>query len=114
MVNLESLIDNVQQKDNTKAKEVKEALAIALLSLNEQLRISTEYRNRKILKAISMLQTDKIFRKMLLPYVLNQKHFKRRYAKEIMKCYAILGNALGNIEANEKDSFFQNILHRNR
>lgn len=95
-------------------KEIKEALAFALLELINELKVSTEFRSKKVLKCVSMLQTDEIFSKMLTPYLANQKHYKRRYSKEIIKCITNISKALGNIEVADNNSLLDKILHRSR
>lgn len=46
------------------------------------------------LKAISLLQTDKYYQVLLAYYILNRKHVKRKYAKEILTALDKLANAL--------------------
>lgn len=59
-----------------------------------------------------MLQTDSIFQTLLTPFIKNQKYYKRKYTKDLKDIISSLNLAIGNIETSEKESFFNNILHR--
>lgn len=111
---LRELLDKDKEVKNTTTQDIKEALALALLNLIDELKKATSYSSKKELKAISFLQTDKIFSMMLEPFVFNKKFYKRKYTKELMKIIRDVAKAIGNIEATEKEGFLKGIFNKER
>lgn len=88
--------------------EKEKALAKALSELTVYFKEITEF-STKELKAISLLQTDQFLAKLLEFYVINKKHVKRKYSKEILKAFEMCSRE-PKIDKSLVDSFF----HRNR
>ena len=90
--------------ENQSAKEL--AIAKALKGLTAKIDDITEF-NTKELRAISILQTDKIYKKMFTFYLVNKKHLKRQFAKELLKFYE-----LSTKEGIDKKHLLDRILRR--
>ncbi|MBY9008139.1 MAG: hypothetical protein KGD63_15470 [Candidatus Lokiarchaeota archaeon] len=63
-----------------------EALSKAVELLTHLFDNITEF-NKSELKSISLLQNDKYMKDMLTFFLLNKKHLKRQYSKEILKAF---------------------------
>lgn len=78
---MSGILENINQESQ---REI--ALSKALEKLTDLFTAITEFSNKE-LKSISLLQTNKYLKDLLSFYVLNKKHVKRKYAKEILKAF---------------------------
>jgi len=88
----------VQNNENQKDKVLANSFE-KIITLFENI---TEFNNRE-LKNISLLLTNKYYAKLLSFYILNKKHLKRKYAKEIILIVTEFSKILSSDNQEEQE-----------
>jgi len=99
----ENIFNKVNQQN---PKDI--ALSKALELLTHLFDNITEF-NKSELKSISLLQNDKYMKDMLVFFLGNKKHLKRKYSAEILKAFEMCSR-----DYNPDKSLMDKILHRER
>ena len=100
MINRPAMFENVDQQN---PKDI--ALSKALELLTHLFDNITEF-NKSELKSISLLQNDKYMKDMLVFFLGNKKHLKRKYSAEILKAFEMCSRDY-NPEKSLTDKIFR-------
>lgn len=94
---------------NNQESSIDKAIAKSLNKLIDSVNNITEFKLHT-LKAISVLSTDKYFRKYLQVYVDNLKHIKRKHSSEVLTALKYLSNYI----KSKENGILGNLFNRNK
>lgn len=89
-------LKNEPEKDSNQEFELKIGLVREVL---EQVKQITEF-NEQELKAISMIQNDRYLQELLVFYIANKKHIRRKFSKEILDVFGKISMVVAEQAAN--------------
>lgn len=107
---LDYMVRNIEQINSSDSEK---ALSDAIDKLVKEFSIAKNFNKRQI-KAMSLLQTNRVCREIIVYWINNMKHLKGNYRKSCEKLLKEGFRSLGNIIKTEKEGFLSNLFHRNR
>ncbi len=101
---MSGLFDVIESQKSDKSSEYNHETIKRFIQLIEGF---TEF-NDSELKAISLIQTDKYIEDLLVYYIQNKKHVKRKFAREVIEAFkAYLSTQTPESSENIKGGWFK-------